>query len=99
MKLSDLIVTDAIIPQLASTTRDEAVAELITALSDTGAIDAEEQAGLALVGRVGHGVRLAHGAARDVSRSRYRTRRGRSRHGSLHDNQGSTRSLLAWIYG
>ena len=41
MKLSNLIVQDAIIPRLASTTRDEAVAELIGALAGAGAIDAD----------------------------------------------------------
>ena len=38
MKLSDLIVADAIIPHLESATRDEAIAELIASLVDTGAI-------------------------------------------------------------
>jgi PTS system nitrogen regulatory IIA component len=44
MKLSDLIVSDAIIPRLASTMRDEAIAELVGALIDAGAIDADSAA-------------------------------------------------------
>jgi nitrogen PTS system EIIA component len=38
MKLSDIIVTDAIIPDLQATTRDEAVAELVAAMVAAGAI-------------------------------------------------------------
>ena len=38
MKLSDIIVPDAIIPHLASTTRDEAIAELIGAMAAAGAL-------------------------------------------------------------
>ena len=38
MKLSDIIVTDAIIPELNATTRDEAIDELVTALGQAGAI-------------------------------------------------------------
>jgi mannitol/fructose-specific phosphotransferase system IIA component (Ntr-type) len=41
MKLSDIIVPDAIIPRLAATERDEAVAELIGAMADAGAISAD----------------------------------------------------------
>ena len=38
MKLSDIIVTDAIIPNLQATTRDEAIDELVAALAEAGAI-------------------------------------------------------------
>ncbi|MDP6047289.1 MAG: PTS sugar transporter subunit IIA [Phycisphaerae bacterium] len=38
MKLSDIIVTDAIIPELNATTRDEAIEELVSSLADSGAI-------------------------------------------------------------
>lgn len=38
MKLSDIIVPDAIIPRLAATTRDEAIAELIGAMAAAGAV-------------------------------------------------------------
>jgi len=41
MKLSDLIVTDAIVPHLAATNRDDAIAELIAALVDAGALPAD----------------------------------------------------------
>lgn len=40
MKLSDIIVTDAIVPSLAATTRDEVIAELIGAMAAAGGIDA-----------------------------------------------------------
>ena len=42
MKLSDIIVTDAIIPNLKATTRDEAIDELVTALGEAGAIAKEK---------------------------------------------------------
>ena len=38
MKLSDVIVSDAIVPALASRTRDEAIAELAEALVQAGAV-------------------------------------------------------------
>ncbi|MDP6543361.1 MAG: PTS sugar transporter subunit IIA [Phycisphaerae bacterium] len=38
MKLSDIIATDAIIPNLQATTRDEAIEELVEALAKSGAI-------------------------------------------------------------
>ena len=38
MKLSDIIVTDAIIPDLQATTRDDAIDELVAALAESGAI-------------------------------------------------------------
>jgi len=38
MKLSDIIVTDAIIPNLQATTRDEAIDELVAALAQSGAV-------------------------------------------------------------
>jgi len=38
MKLSDIINTDAIIPELEATTRDEAIIELIRSLASAGAI-------------------------------------------------------------
>ena len=38
MKLSDIVVTEAIRARLESTTRDEAIRELVTALADAGAI-------------------------------------------------------------
>ncbi len=38
MKLSDIMVSDAIVPELKATTRDEAIAELVEALAAAGAI-------------------------------------------------------------
>ena len=38
MKLSDIVVTDAIIPELKARTRDEAVTELVESLAAAGAI-------------------------------------------------------------
>jgi mannitol/fructose-specific phosphotransferase system IIA component (Ntr-type) len=38
MKLSDIIVTDAIVPKLKATTRDEAIVELVEALAAAGAV-------------------------------------------------------------
>jgi mannitol/fructose-specific phosphotransferase system IIA component (Ntr-type) len=38
MKLSDIMITDAIIPELSGTTRDEVITELIESLANAGAI-------------------------------------------------------------
>jgi len=38
MKLSDIMVGDAIVPELEATTRDAVIAELVEALADSGAI-------------------------------------------------------------
>ena len=38
MKLADIIVNDAICPQLAATTREEAISELVKALAAAGAL-------------------------------------------------------------
>ena len=38
MKLSDIMVLDAVVPELAATTRDEAIVELIEALVTSGAL-------------------------------------------------------------
>lgn len=38
MKLADIMVDEAIIPQLKATTRNEAITELVEALADAGAI-------------------------------------------------------------
>jgi mannitol/fructose-specific phosphotransferase system IIA component (Ntr-type) len=78
MKLSDLIVTDAIIPQLASTTRDEAIAELMTALSDVGAINADSVQGAtdAILAReaqattgIGKGIAFPHARIKGVKKA------------------------------
>jgi nitrogen PTS system EIIA component len=41
MKLREFIVADAIIPELAATTRDEAIRELVTSLAKGGALPME----------------------------------------------------------
>ncbi|MCE5327335.1 MAG: PTS sugar transporter subunit IIA [Planctomycetaceae bacterium] len=38
MRLSDIMVTDAIVPNLSAKTRDEAIAELVNALAAAGAV-------------------------------------------------------------
>ena len=38
MKLADIMVADAMVPSLAAATRDEAIAELVRALVDAGAL-------------------------------------------------------------
>lgn len=38
MKLSDIVVTDAIIPELKAKNRDEAIVELVELLADAGAV-------------------------------------------------------------
>ncbi len=39
MKLKDIIVSDAVVPSLAATTRDEALRELVSSLATAGALD------------------------------------------------------------
>ncbi len=41
MKLADFIVSDAIIPQLAGTQRDDVIHELVDAVIEAGAVDAK----------------------------------------------------------
>jgi len=38
MKLSDIMVADAILPELTSTTREDAIGELVASLAESGAI-------------------------------------------------------------
>jgi mannitol/fructose-specific phosphotransferase system IIA component (Ntr-type) len=40
MKLKEFIVPDAVVPELQATSRDDAIRELVTALSSAGAVDA-----------------------------------------------------------
>jgi PTS system nitrogen regulatory IIA component len=69
MKLSDIIVTGAIIGDLEQTSRDEAISRLIGALADAGAISRRtvDEAIAAVLGRekqattgIGKGVALPH---------------------------------------
>ncbi len=43
MKLSDIMVSNAIVPQLKATTRDEAIAELIEAMVSAGAVGRKDE--------------------------------------------------------
>jgi nitrogen PTS system EIIA component len=69
MKLSDFIVSDAIVPELAASDRDGVIRELVTALAGAGAIgaDAVEEVVAALIKReqsgstgFGKGVAVPH---------------------------------------
>ena len=69
MKLSDLVVTDAILPQLQSTKRDDAISELVDALVSAGAAssDLRDEFVKAIIKRenrgstgFGHGVAVPH---------------------------------------
>ena len=75
MRLSDIIVQDAIVPQLASTTRDEAIAELIGALAQAGTVDADsvQDVTAALLAReaqattgIGNGVAFPHARIKGI---------------------------------
>jgi len=77
MKLSDIIVPDAVIPSLAATTRDEAIAELLGALADTGAINTDSVGDIteALLAReaqattgIGNGVAFPHARIKGVKK-------------------------------
>ncbi len=75
MKLSDIMVSDAIIPDIKAQTRDEAIAELVQALADAGAIakkDVEDvtqavlnREGQATTG-IGKGVALPHAKLKGI---------------------------------
>jgi PTS system nitrogen regulatory IIA component len=69
MKLRDIVVDKAIIPQLNSTKRDEVITEMVTSLIDSGAVDAslKEEFVKAVLSRerkgstgFGHGVAVPH---------------------------------------
>ncbi len=69
MKLSDIVVTDALRAKLTATTRDDAIKELIEALAEAGAIPAKNVASIAkaVIARetqattgIGKGISLPH---------------------------------------
>ena len=69
MRLSDIMVFDAIVPELEATTRDEAIAELVNALASAGALAKKnvQEVIKAVLGRetqattgIGKGVALPH---------------------------------------
>jgi len=77
MKLSDIIVTDAIIPDLADAGRDEAIEQLVTALAEAGAISKRsvKDAAAGVLAResqattgIGKGVALPHAKVKTVKR-------------------------------
>ena len=77
MKLSDIMVTDAIVPELAAKTRDEAITELIDSLAAAGAISKKSvrdvaKAVLAREGQattgIGKGVALPHAKLKGIKK-------------------------------
>ncbi|MCL2700879.1 MAG: PTS sugar transporter subunit IIA [Phycisphaerae bacterium] len=78
MKLSDIVVVDAIIPELQAKTKDEAIGELVGALADAGAIPAKSvkdvvkavmaREGQATTG-IGKGVALPHAKLKGVTKA------------------------------
>jgi len=77
MKLSDIMVNDAIIAKLTSKTRDEAIRELVEALAATGAIDSKNVEDIikAVLAReaqattgIGKGVALPHAKIKNLSK-------------------------------
>ena len=77
MKLSDIIVTDAVVPELAARGREEAVAELVKALAAAGAIPKKsaEDVSKAVLAReaqattgIGKGVALPHAKLKGIKR-------------------------------
>ena len=78
MKLSDIIVSDAVIADLNDVTRDEAIKRLMAALVDSGAISARsvKDATAAVLARerqattgIGKGVALPHAKIKTVKRA------------------------------
>ncbi len=75
MKLSDIMVQDAMIPNLKATTRNDAIAELVDAMASAGAIPAKNVAEIikAILAResqattgIGKGVALPHAKVKGV---------------------------------
>ncbi len=77
MKLSDIVVADAIIPELAAKTRDEAITEIIEALVSAGVITRRNatEATKAVLAReaqattgIGKGVALPHAKLKGIKK-------------------------------
>jgi mannitol/fructose-specific phosphotransferase system IIA component (Ntr-type) len=75
MKLSDIIVTDAVIPDLGAATRNEAIKQLLSSLAEAGAIPARsvKEATTAVLARenqattgIGKGVALPHAKIKSI---------------------------------
>jgi fructose PTS system EIIBC or EIIC component len=78
MRLSDLIVADAIVPHISADTRDGAITELIAALDSVGAIPAGGSADIAaaILAReaqattgIGHGIAFPHARIKSVKKA------------------------------
>jgi mannitol/fructose-specific phosphotransferase system IIA component (Ntr-type) len=78
MKLSDIIVSDAIIPELKSSTRDGAIEELVAAMAEAGAISKRsvKDAVSAVMARenqattgIGKGIALPHAKTKTVRKA------------------------------
>ena len=78
MKLSDIVITEAIIPELQSKTRDDAINELVESLADAGAIAKKStkdvvKAILAREGQattgIGKGVALPHAKLKGIKKA------------------------------
>ena len=77
MKLSDIIVTDAVIPDLQAATREEAIEQLVTALAEAGAISKKsvKEANQQVLARenqattgIGKGIALPHAKIKSVKK-------------------------------
>jgi PTS system nitrogen regulatory IIA component len=77
MKLSDIMVNDAIIPELTARTRDDAIAELVESLASTGAIPRKsvKDVAKAVLARetqattgIGKGVALPHAKLKGIKK-------------------------------
>jgi mannitol/fructose-specific phosphotransferase system IIA component (Ntr-type) len=77
MKLADIIVSDAIVPELEGKTRDEAIRELVRALAEAGALPKKsvEEVTEAVLGReeqattgIGKGVALPHAKLKSIKK-------------------------------
>ena len=77
MKLSDIMIGEAILPNLTSKTRDEAIAELVESLAEAGAISKQKvkEVSKAILAReaqattgIGKGVALPHAKLKGVKK-------------------------------
>ncbi len=77
MKLSDIIVSDAIVPELTAKTRDEAISELVEAMANAGAVSDKSVPEIvkAVLAResqattgIGKGVALPHAKLKNIKK-------------------------------
>ena len=77
MKLSDIIISDAIVPALKNTRRDDVILELVEALAEAGAVSKQKvkEIGKAILAReaqattgIGKGVALPHAKLKGVKK-------------------------------